>query len=150
MRGYAEAPGQGQGFVNWPVPRLTTMENTGEGGLATYLLLPERDEEGDDWAQCAIDMPRFKVHGVVVRGQQDIERKLWGYSQYDEPYQDRKYSQDLVLAMCIGSTGASWCDDASGYFKPRYGDLTMEGQALYNLLAALYGREPYILTLLDT
>lgn len=152
MRGYTGD--QSVSFVKWPIPGFTSLENTGEGGLGVYLLVPEYEND-EGWSECAIDMATFKVHGVVVLGQQEIERKLWGWSQYDEGRSwsaRRDYDRDMAAVVCMGTTGGSWYDQegASGYFKAGYADFTEEGQTLYDLLIKLYGRKPYILTLLDT
>ncbi len=147
MRGYDEVSGEDQGFINWPDP-ATKMVNTCEGGLATFLVLPE-DDKGVPWTQCGVNMPRMRIQSVIVRGQEEIERALFGVSQYDRNGYPN-HIRELVLAMCIGSTGASWHSQEGGYFKPGYSDLTEDGQALYGLLSKLYGRKPYFLTLLDT
>lgn len=146
MRGVPESD-ESKSYVCWP----TDWEHTGEGGLAVYLIVP--DQAGRYWNECAVSMPTLKADAVIVRGQQEDERRIWGVSQYDTPPEERTeiYTEtDLLACVCLGTTGGAWRDEEYGYFIARVGDLTWEGKQIYDSLKELYGIEPVLLTLLDT
>lgn len=129
-------------YVKWP----TDMEDTGEGGMAVFLVVPE-----SNWPECCINMPTLQAHDVIVRGQEKIEREVWGFSQYDGPRNGHLYDDTgLQAVICLGTTGGSYLDDENGYFVARVEDLTLEGATLYALIRKLYGVEPMLLTFLDT
>lgn len=137
----------GNDYVNWP----KDWETTGEGGLAVFLVVP--DVVG--WDDCAVPMPHFDLTGTtIVRGQEEAERQIWGFSQYDEgpaaPAQLRYRHTDLVACICLGTTGGAYRNEETGYFKAGLDDLTEDGMRLYKLLRSLYGVSPVLLTLLDT
>ena len=139
---------QSRSFVHWP----TDMENTGEGGMAVFLIVPERS--AIDWAECSMNMPILRAQDVVVQGQRPIEEQVWGVSQYSgmepESRAELYKRSDLLACVCLGTTGGSYSDPDWGYFIAGFSDLTDDGQQLYQLLARLYKVEPVLITFLDT
>lgn len=138
-------------FVKWPL-NGSGYHHTGEGGLAVFLIVPD---DGDG-VECGVTMPsfgRYLAGTVIVRGQEEAERRLWGLSQYDHEArktEEFEYDRDLLAVVCIGSSAAAWLHEDEGYFKPTFDDLTPQGQRLFELLFLLHGSEPEIITLLDT
>ncbi len=113
-------------------------EDTGEGGLAFFLLVYKKDGR----QTCLAGDIFFPLQNCQIKPKRnlgDIDfSSLWQYSQY------------IDAGLLIGSTGLSlWSDFKGEYFCPTVDDLTPEGKRLYHTLKRLYG-EVTIVTLLDT
>ena len=117
-------------FVNLPQHGY---EDTGEGGLAFYLVIEKQEKE--DRCVC--------IPGGGL---------LWGYIDVcvSPKKLDKQHSILVDAGLLIGSTGQSlWSDDKESYFHPNLSDLTSEGKRIYHTLKRIYGKVT-IVTLLDT
>lgn len=131
-------------FINWP----TNMEDTGEGGMAVFLVVPD---DCDTMTEACVNLPILRQSDVYTEGQA-LESMLWPDSNRYKPTNeiDGLDSVELLAIVCLGTTGGAWHDDDYGYFKATEDDLTVHGQVLFGLLEQLYGRKPIFLTALDT
>jgi len=117
-------------------PMLVTLprdgyEDTGEGGLAFFLVVKQKPY-GQQRQTCIAGDITFPQQNVLVK-------PMW----LDKP-------QPIDVGLLIGSTGQSlWSDKLERYFTPRVTDLTPLGKRLYHTVKRLYG-EVAIVTLLDT
>lgn len=105
--------------------------DTGEGGLAFFLLVPLK-EDGIQRQIC--------IAGGIRWPRQDVAfpSRWW------------EGDEGLDAGLLIGSTGQSlWSEGLGKYFMPSLANLTEEGKQLYWLLKRLYG-DVQIVTLLDT
>lgn len=114
-------------MVNLP-SEIDGYKSTGEGGLAFFFLIPEKEDERRQVC-CA---------GGLVWPTQDVV--------ITKGYRERTIDGGLL----VGSIGLSlWSDAQGGYFEAKYENLTEEGQGLFNFLSKIYGKVD-IVTLLDT
>ena len=135
--------------------------DTGEGGLAFFLLIPSLwyvDYSAHDKASFV--SRQACVAGGVWWPPQDCQVGVVGGAANFHVY-GRNFgtNQHIDGGLLIGSTGESlYSDKFETYFMPTYNDLTDEGKALYDMLYKLYCEpisnlnQPEILiaTLLDT
>jgi hypothetical protein len=144
MRGLPEMD-ESRCFVQWPID----YETTGEGGMAVFLVVPE-----DGWSQCSVVMPTMECDDVLVNGRELEEAIFPGsnrYRWYDSGDQVVDLtSVRLAACVCLGTTGGAYRDEEKGYFQAQVSDLTAAGKWIYNLMRQLYGRDPELLTFLDT
>ena len=105
-------------------------KDSGEGGLAFWLVIPTRDR-GEDRQTCSAGSAYWPQMDVVVKGQ--VRGAVDG-------------------ALLIGSTGESLYSDVLGsYFAADKYNLTPKGRKLFEMLEVLYGEgEVEVVTLLDT
>lgn len=120
-------------------PMLVTLpkdgyEDTGEGGLAFFLVVKQREDNQ------LKHLRQTCIAGDMVFPQQNcLIKPNW-----------LEGGQLIDAGLLIGSTGQSlWSDKHERYFVPRVSDLTPEGKRLYHTVKRLYG-EVTIVTLLDT
>lgn len=133
-------------MVRWP----TQWKNTGEGGLAVFLVVPEDEKR---WMECCVALPTIEASDVLVNGQEVEERLFPGSNRYQRRTagdESDLTSVDLLACVCLGTTGGSYYDENQGYFQATKMDLTPSGLYVYNMLKGLYRREPELLTFLDT
>ena len=118
-------------------------KDTGEGGLAFFLVVKQR--------------PRGKQRQICIAGDilwplQDCQIKPCNWPSYlNKPRDFTRLTYETIDAgLLIGSTGLSlWSEIKEDYFTPKVKDLTPEGKRLYHTFKRLYG-EVIIITLLDT
>jgi hypothetical protein len=157
-------------LVNWPGADGLTYMDTHEGGLYAMLLVLADDEEDDP--QCHIDVsvllttPDARVSNCgdlwepynqqAARSRAEAEeilRKSGNQDAYTwavRSFSDTALSVPVLAAIHIGSTSAALFRVHGGGFEVTYDDLTFRGKLLYDTLKTAYGREPKLLTFLDT
>ena len=105
-------------------------EDTGEGGLAFFLVVQQKDFE---------HRRQTCIAGGIIWPRQNVQLRPKGVRE-----------TCIDAGLLIGSTGQSlWSDTKEQYFTARLSDLTPEGKRLYHALKRIYG-EATIITLLDT
>lgn len=107
----------------------------------------DRDERGNRIEQTErLIFPDF--YNETERAETDDPLEIEGLV-YREV--QRYFSTHLLAAVCLGSSGGSfWNDEKGCYWRCTKDDLTNEGKVLLDILEKTYGRQPYILTFLDT
>jgi hypothetical protein len=117
--------------------------DTGEGGMAVFFAILED-----------LDVPFVQCFPESVITMSFPDAVTSEHSDRVWPEIDRAAelptSYPLLAAMCVDSTRASWSNENTGHFAAELDDLTTYGRALYDTLAAVYGREVLIITILDT
>jgi hypothetical protein len=117
-------------------------ENTGEGGLAFYFIVPKL-KNGDRCVCIPGGGTSWGYPDVVI-----YPSKYKSYPEYDK--RDEYVPMPIDAGLLIGSTGLSlWNDFKGEYFHATFSSLTNEGKALYTQLKKMYGKVD-IVTLLDT
>lgn len=168
------------GCVRFPVedPRF---RSTREGGMFVKLVVvDDRDYQKSDWNICCgalvqdsltesfigddqAPTPRLDIDPtappetlLAAMKAHDTAHREWEARHYpnlrDDDDARRENSRPYVAAMLLGITGWSGFDEeAERYWQCSFDDLTLEGQALYRSLQALYpGCVLHLLTFLDT
>lgn len=107
------------------LPTGPEWRDSGEGGLAFYLLIPENGK-----LEC-------NVAGVFW-GDQDVVVHPRNLKEFG-----------LAVGVLIGSTNLA-LTNGRGYFHPKFDDLTSRGKYLFRTLEWAYRETPIIVTLLDT
>jgi hypothetical protein len=141
------------GWVCWP--NWETHENTGEGGLEVYLVVPMTGGPLEDpFYHCLSSVDVMMTSGDVlfdVCKPRDFDKKHGRADAYDKSFPDMiSHYVGFCAILCLGSSGSSWCKKDGDYFHATYETLTYKGKMLYQMLKQLYGREPILLTFLDT
>ena len=114
-------------LVNLPIKGY---KDTGEGGLAFFLVVEAKGE--DQRCACIIGGAAWREQDTSIR-----------------PTRFR-HNTKIDASLLIGSTGLSlYSDEKESYFYAKSSDLTSRGKQLYQLLKSLYGKVS-IVTLLDT
>lgn len=156
-------------LVDWPVNGHQWMD-TGAGGMYAMLVVFADDEEDDP--QCYIDVsvllttPSARVSDCGSLWQpwdaeksrsraeaEEILRKSGNHDAYGwalRAFSDTAMSESVLAAIHIGSTHEALYSPNGGAFQVEYRHLTGAGQGLYDILRAAHGREPRILTFLDS
>lgn len=148
----------GTGWIDW-TRVMYRHEDSGEGGMAVYAVLPEDDKIPESFVAClpGTSVSMYQPDAMVTTA----HRTLWPRQKTtcchvvsdgglcEKQIQDPE-SVDLLMALCLGGSGGSWWSESNGYFDCQVEDLTPEGQALLGDLTRLYGRSPLLITLLDT
>jgi hypothetical protein len=158
------------GFVNWPTCDAPGMEatagyyDTHEGGTECWLVVPKPDYVR---ASGYKDPRPMSVRGVCITGFEigviewdsvttewfaDLLGPLISLNTGMERVKWATPRAFLDAAVCIGATGMSpWDCTNQHYWQARRGDLTPEGERLYQLVGELYiGRGPELVMVLDT
>lgn len=126
-------------MVNLPEIDNVLCEDTGEGGMAFFLIIRQRDI-GERRQVC--------VAGDILYPLMDCQIEPPDFCEYNTGWEERTIPIDAGLL--IGSTKSSiWNKREEKYFRAEYDDLTNAGKTLYDLLKKIYG-EVTIVTLLDT
>lgn len=137
------------GWVRWPDSEDGRgFANDGQGGMSAYACWILSD--GNPVSVCCdgltILMQEAEVFvGASGPGEGEYTYEGWHRKANDVP---PGYYADAVVML--GSTGGSWYADDGSPFKVTWYDLTDEGRRALMALKGLYGREPDILTFLDT
>lgn len=141
--------GDNTGWIVWP----THCENTCEGGMSVYAIVPEEADGGgwaggDSFITCSPGIqPVASLPDVCLND--EVEQALWPLDDGEDALGGRaRWSTPCLAMVCLGTSGGSWWD--SDYWHATRADLTVTGRQLVDALAALYGREPLIVTFLDT
>ncbi len=122
-------------LVKLPMKEEGGWQNSREGGLAFYFLIPKKPYEKDRCACIPYGTPMWGGVDCLIYPHKKV------YEAFEHPI-------EVDGAILIGSTGLSlW--DGSEHFHATYKSLTDEGKHLYNILKKLYGTVD-IITLLDT
>lgn len=159
-------------MVKWPAADGLSWMDSGEGGL--YAMLVVRSDARADNPHCHIDVSIMMSSPDVLVGPREA-LKLW--APYDgtsfqkrlgieshlheigreewrtwviQAWDGRDLSDAVQAAVHIGSTSASLLSVNGVGFQAQYSHLTDQGKTLYDTLRETYGREPEILTFLDT
>lgn len=122
------------GWIKWP--KAPGYHNTHEGGMSVYAIWPNSNENGygDRFYQC------FPGLGIKA-------------SIHESPVSDISEVRELHLlaVLCLGTSGGSWFNgDGEHYWHATLADITEEGSLVLNSLEKLYGRQPVLVTILDT
>lgn len=151
----------GSGWVAWP-DADPTWKDTGEGGMWVYafvLAAGDGDPGSDAFVRChgpaeTICLP---MPDVVVS---DTEPAVYptGHSARvleTPPGEDRVIGvfdagYSVLAAVCLGSSSVPYGNHEIGHWQCRDTDLTHEGRILLAHLRQLYGRNPVLVTYLDT
>ena len=118
-------------------------KDTGEGGLAFFLIVKQKSFE---------QSRQTCIAGDIIWPLQDCQIKPRHWPPLLDGVIDHQglTSTAIDAGLLIGSTGLSlWSDDKENYFTPRVTDLTSEGKKLYRFLKKIYG-DVILVTLLDT
>lgn len=147
-------PNSHSGFIAWP----KHLKNTGEGGMFVYAVVPPTEAFSDDkFIHCSgVDSVYLEYPGRLLEEDSEnrvLERAWFPDITLSYEYQNR-LTIPLLAAVCLGSTGGAWYDEAAGgsgrYWICTLDDLTVRGISLMANLRDLYGREAQLLTFLDT
>lgn len=164
---------EAESLITWPRDDRFT---TGEGMFAYLAVLGEQPDARPD--ACIVDVHVHLSEPDCRVPYRMAEPQLWDGTDYHDRGRTRLHaarqaleqagepehaaalknlvgrdelSLPLRAAVLLGSTsvGPVW-RDGRGYYEPTPDDLTPDGRALYDLLARIYGSQPYIITFLDT
>lgn len=137
-----------RGGVKWPTPCEETnckldhdaWHHSGENGMEVYLLM--RHAHGDT-ACCSAAYILFGYYPV------NVDLLSEDLLPEGDPARCGEYMASAVFL--IGSTRfAPWNPLTGEYFSASKEDLTEEGRTLFDFLARFFGRDPEIVTSLDT
>lgn len=145
------------GWVVWP-ELGERWHDTGEGGMwvhAFWLADYSRDDSDPFVHCCGVQATIALPHPDVVAGVWPgtlPDGRFYQPLSWPRPDSDvlRNAGPPVLAALCLGSTGVSYCTDDDGYFICAPGDLTGAGKRLLAAASQLYEREPVIVTYLDT
>lgn len=116
--------------------------DTGEGGLAVYLLLIENNRQ-----KCSAGHIVFPCQDVVVSPEEFVDLNDEICSKCDDWIKVTL----IDFGMLVASTKkALWNKTTEEFFQARESDLTEHGKVLYDLITKIYDEKPVIVTLLDT
>lgn len=149
MKSKSRRSGLVDGHVNFPVSD-PNYKDTGEGGMAVYLLFEEDPNICIPGVGCFV----YADCGLANLG----EGTKMAISSTVDAEADLKNGRVYWIGgqhasglLYLGSTGAVLAKTEGGYWTATYDDLTDQGKELYNLLHMLYaGSPPKIVTFLDT
>lgn len=129
-----------RGLVNWPEPTCNlgvdceleheAWHDTREGGMEAWLVLPWHNDDSECIAGVSFELASYDV--IVSK----------------HKFLNGSFSFSVVILL--GSTGLCLWNKNSGYFTVSKDNLMPEGRALFDTIAKLFGREPQILTAIDT
>ena len=142
-----------KGYINWPKTRkqgVRPMKGPGEdlidtmeGGMECWLILPWQYTD----SVCIAGVNFLLFADVIVSDHKTLTKAHRGEFKSIEP----SFGQSFNLALLISSTGQSiWNEKTQEYWKAHKQDLNEKGVALFSMLTELYGREPELMTALDT
>lgn len=127
--------------------------DSGEGGLNIFLVVLHKRFGDKDIYRNLAGLPWWIPNNVCMNPQivAEIESNLHVLMEEDDY---KMHGHPLIASVLIGSTPTTYCRNTNGgtfdrVFQPTYEDLTEKGKALFNCLTSLYGRKPFIVTLLD-
>lgn len=156
-------PGAGSGY-----------EDSGEGGLFVMMVVTRPPDWTDNCHVDVIADLRISRPDVCVSPEQRLLWEAWDYRKGDHAKQTEAYrvltehqynklaswalrarnwdefSVSLLASVHMGSCAASLCHPEESYWEATPDDLTEEGKALFSGLYGAFGREPILLTFLDT
>lgn len=158
------------GYVCWPELPHPRWRDTGEGGMWVYAHWPVEaaavepraiDEVPTD---ITVD-PFIRCHGpeaTIALPLPDAVASPNGAEIYDSSWFDARptepadmlraiygASTPVLASVCLGTSGTAYADD-NGYFHAGMDDITDRGWVAIIALNRLYGRQPVIITYLDT
>lgn len=156
-------PGEGSGY-----------EDSGEGGLFVMMVVTRPPDWTDNCNVDVIADLRISSPDVCVSPERRLLWEPWDYRKGDHAKQSAAYrlltgqnesdlaswtlrarnwdefSVSLMAAVHLGSSCGSWCHPEESYWEATPDDLTDEGKSLWTGLSKAFGREPLLLTFLDT
>jgi hypothetical protein len=121
-----------------PKPASPEKELAGVGFFRRIRSLFSQPDESRAWADYYDRLERRKTFLTAVYFAQTVKTG-------DFRPEEKSVSIDLLAAVTLGSTGwAGYNEDEGLYWRCRFGDLTPDGQALYNTMKTLYGDTGYL------
>lgn len=150
-------PSSGTGWVDW-ASVMQRYQDSGEGGMAVYAVLPEDDSTPESFVACipytTVSIRMLQPDVAITHTGLWPERMVTCCHMPESDFCGKEVADEdsapLLLAMCLGGSGGSWYSPECDYFDCAMSDLTSEGQALLSSLTRLYGRCPTLVTVLDT
>jgi len=124
-------------------------KDSGEGGLAVFFVLLNREDNVKRQKCCAGDI--YWTEHNVVAGPKKYRKLNNELSTAGKGHRLHTGMTPVDLAMLIASTNKSLYDvDEGYYFVTEKKDLTPRGLQLFHLITTIYKHPPDIVTLLDT
>lgn len=161
------------GCVRWPVPGVDGWRETSEGGTWVYAFIPvDRGQPfdlqlGNGGEIAVIVDPFVHCHGpdstialtmpdaITTIGSPIYPQENFEYvaglkaGSAEQQWQACDFGADVLAAICLGTTSATFANEAGGFDCARQ-NLTFLGVSLLEILHDLYHREPLLVTFLDT